>query len=933
MTEKLKKKRISTLAKKYGLTNELLLKLLKQADVEAKSAAGMIDAAAFAKIKPAVLAEQEKKERKEMAKAGIKIPMKAVIKKAVKKPAAVIVKKKEPVVVVEEKEEPPVETTPVVEEPVAKSETVDVPVKNEVSEEPAVAQTEVPVEKKEEVAEKPAPKEVEETVAEKPIEKSAEKPVVKTASFKVKIEKPDDKLAARVQKAIDEKNQRRFNRGGDRGYSGRFGKVPLSQNKDRKRVPRGPGGAPGAAPTSGGDKPRDVYAVRAQQAGVLNTFSTDPNQRPDLRKDATHGKKKGKGAKKKKKTKAQIEQELSEMKSNVSKVMATLGRGSQKTKYRKEKIEEEESDEKKVIELAEFVTISEIAGLMDVSANVVIAKCMELGMMVTINQRLDHETITILADEFGFEAQLMDEYKEEVTEDEEVVDESTLELRPPIVTIMGHVDHGKTSILDYIRKTSVTDKEAGGITQHIGAYTVETPRGQVCFLDTPGHQAFSAMRSRGAQVTDIVVLVVAADSRVMPQTKEAIQHAKNANVQLVVAINKCDLPTANVDKIKAQLSEEGVQVEDWGGKTSCVEVSARTGDGIDKLLEVLSLEAEVLELKASPEGRGKGSVIETRLDKGKGTVATVLVQNGTLKIGDIFVCGSYSGKVRSLLDDKNKRVKSVGPSTPIQVLGLEGVPQAGDSFSVMGSEKEAREVAGRRREAAKDREMRQKRHITLEQLHEQIAAGEFHEFKVIIKGDVDGSVEAIATSLEQLSTKEVKVNIISSGVGSVKDADIHLAAASNAIIVAFHVLPTESVRQLAEREGVSINFYRIIYEVVDEVRAAMEGLLSPEYVEEVTGEARILQLFKVPKIGMIAGSLVSSGSVDRDAKLRVYREGIEVGEAKVSSLKRMKDDVKSVKSGIECGIGLEGIKDIQEGDILAFFKTKAIARKLSTTEA
>ncbi len=912
MVEKIKKKRISTLAKSYEVSGDVLLKLLKDAGVEVKSAASMIDAETFTLVKPALLKEKEKQERKEMAKAGMKIPMKAVLKKVTVakklKKAEPTVKKAEPVA---EKpkpvEEAPKEIAPEVkapelapvEEPVAKTQ-----------EQPKVEEKQ-PEEVKAEIKEEAAPK-AEEKTEENSEEASAE------SQLKVTVEKPDEQLAARIQKYMDERAARRAAPKSEKGYSGRFGKVPHQDNrpKQREKTP--------------GDRPRDVFAMRAQEAGVV----VGAPGKPDTRRDVQQPKKKLKGKNKKKKTKEQIEQELSEMRSNVNKVMAQVGRGSKKVVHKKERAEEtEESEEKKILNVPEFVSISELAGLMNELPNKVIAKCLEMGIMVTINQRLDHETIAILADEFGFEAKLMDEYKEDVIESEDEVDEEgALEPRAPIVTIMGHVDHGKTSILDYIRKATVASHESGGITQHIGAYQVETPSGPVCFLDTPGHEAFAAMRSRGAQVTDVIVLVIAADSQVMPQTKEAIEHAKNAKVEIVVAINKVDLPTANIDKIKSQLAEEGVLVDGWGGKVSCVEVSAKTGHGIDQLLETLALESEVLELKAVINKRAKATVIETKLDKGKGTVATVVVQEGTLRPGDGFICGSFAGRVRSLLDGNGKKMDLAGPSTPVQVLGLEGMPQAGDTLVVM-NEREAREVALRRSQAAKDREMRQKRHITLDQLHEKIASGEFHEFKVIIKGDTDGSVEAIATSLNRLSTPEVKINIISQGVGAVKEADVHLAAASNALIIAFHLLPSEKVRNLAEEEGVSINYYRVIYNVVDDVIAGMEGMLDPELKEEVVGEAVILQLFKIPKIGMIAGCKVNSGMVDRESKVRLYRDGVEIGEAKVSSLKRHKDDVKSVKAGMECGIGIEGLKDIQEEDILAFFKTIKIAKKLSQTPA
>ena len=718
--------------------------------------------------------------------------------------------------------------------------------------------------------------------------------------------------------------------GGGGGYRPSPGGPPSGPN-------RGGGLGPQRPARPGFEPPKDIYALRAQEAGVVGGVRSDRDKEKDKERAKEQARTGAgastarKGGGHRRKTREQIEQELLEARNNVTKVIASLSRtpGKGKFKGRKEEDENETGTEtKRQLNVSEFVTIGELAGLMNVLPAQVIAKCMELGLMVTINQRLDHEVIALVADEFGYEAHLMDEYVQDAA-GEEYLAEGDTQWRAPIITVMGHVDHGKTSILDYIRKTNVIAGEAGGITQHIGAYLVDTVHGPICFLDTPGHEAFSAMRSRGADVTDVVLIVVAADSMVMPQTKEAIQLAKNANCQIVVAINKVDLPAANTDKIRAQLAENGIEVEQWGGKTPCLEVSAKTGLGMDKLLETLALESEILELKANPERPAMGAVIESRLDKGKGAVATVLIQNGTLRVGDPFVTGIFAGKVRTLLDERGNSRKEAGPSTPVQVLGIEGTPQAGDSFAVVADEREAREIASRRRAAAKDRELRQKRHITLDQLYDQIKSGEFHELKVIIKGDVDGSVEAIAAALEKLSTKEVHVNVISKGVGSVKDADVQLAAASDALIIAFHVLPSESVRDLAEQEGVTINNYRIIYEVVDEVKAAMEGMLQPEFREEVAGEAAILKIFRIPKVGIIAGCKVQSGVVERDLKARLYRNGIEVGEAKVVSLKREKDDAKSVKAGFECGIGLEGLKDIQEGDVLAFFRKVEVARKLT----
>jgi translation initiation factor IF-2 len=990
------KKRVSSLAKEYEVTSDVFLRLLNEAGVEAKTSSSTIDQAAFAKVKPLLLAEKDRKEREELVKSGKKIPMKAVLKKAPPPPAFVAAVKKEvPSAPKTEAVITPVSATPVaaplappVEAPAApKFESAPVapvaaqaaPVVQAAPATPAPVSTPVaaapaapsaPTAPSSSSDEPPAA-----AIDAAPAAPTPEAPV--PGALKVSVEAPDAAMMARIAKSRAESAARM--RGNDRGaggqgYSGHFSRgpgAPGGQGGYSGGPSRGPGpgpgregglgrtgghlGAPSRAPGGPGarpfDGPKDAYALRAQAAGVTGTGipgRSGPGDR-DRRgpggpgTGAPGGPGRGPGGpggpgpasrgRGKRKTREQIEQELLAARNNVSKVMASLSRtpgGKARLKDRKDEDGGEGADQKRILNVSEFVTIGELAGLMNALPAQVIAKCMELGMMVTINQRLDHEIIALVADEFGYSAQLMDEYAQEAAAEEgEEESMDNLVTRAPIITVMGHVDHGKTSILDYIRKTNVIAGESGGITQHIGAYAVDTVHGPICFLDTPGHEAFSAMRARGANVTDVVLLVVAADSMVMPQTKEAIQLAKNANVQIVVAINKIDLPTANADKIRTQLAENGVEVEAWGGKIPCVEVSARSGLNMDKLLETLALESEILELKSNPERLAMGAVIESRLDKGKGAVATMLVQNGTLRVGDAIVTGVFAGRVRSLLDERGKPRKEAGPSTPVQVLGLEGAPQAGDSFMVVADEREAREIANRRRIAAKDRELRQKRHITLDQLSDRIKSGEFHELKVLIKADTDGSVEAIAGSLERLSTKEVRVKVISKGVGSVRDADIQMAAASDALIIAFHVLPSEAVRNLAEQEGVTINSYRIIYEIVDEIKSAMEGMLKPEYREEVAGEAEILQIFHIPKVGTIAGCRVQSGSVERELKARLYRGGIEVGEAKVVSLKREKDDAKSVKAGFECGIGLEGVKNIQEGDVLAFFRKVEIARKLS----
>ncbi|MBN2189247.1 MAG: translation initiation factor IF-2 [Chitinispirillaceae bacterium] len=621
-----------------------------------------------------------------------------------------------------------------------------------------------------------------------------------------------------------------------------------------------------------------------------------------------------------------------ELKANVKKTLAKIGSGSARKKYRKDdspKEAEGGESEKKVLNVSEFVTGNELANMLGVAPSEVIAKCLELGMFVTINQRLDFETIELLADEFGYSARLMTEYAadEEEKEEEEA---GKLEPRAPVVTVMGHVDHGKTSLLDYIRKTNVIAGEAGGITQHIAAYEVKTKHGAVTFLDTPGHEAFTAMRARGSQITDVIVLVVAADNGVMPQTKEAIDHARAAGVPIVVAINKMDLPVANADKVKAELAQYNVLVEEYGGKVSSVEISARNGKGVDRLLEILALETEILELKANPEGMARGVVIEAELDKGRGPVATILVQKGTLRRGDAFVTGIHHGRVRDLLDERGRILEQAVPSQPVLVLGLDGTPQAGDSFKVVGDEKEAREIAARRRLAAKERELRRIGTVSLDHLYEQIKAGSVQTLHLIIKGDVDGSVEALADSLEKLSTKEIKVGVIHKSVGAIKESDVMLAAASNAIVIGFHLSPNTKIRELAKREGVDIRTYRIIYEAVDAMRAAMEGMLKPEIRETILSNVEVRKVFKVSKVGLIAGCYVASGTVTRGSKARLIRDDVVVIESRIGSLHRVADDVREVQTGQECGLTLENYHDYKDGDRIETYEEVEIARKLSS---
>lgn len=586
-----------------------------------------------------------------------------------------------------------------------------------------------------------------------------------------------------------------------------------------------------------------------------------------------------------------------------------------------------------ILKVTEFITVAELAALMNVQVGQVIGKCIGLGLMVSINQRLDTDTIQLVADEFGYKVEFITEYEEKTLEDIEDPPEA-LSPRAPIVTIMGHVDHGKTSLLDYIRNANVVAGEAGGITQHIGAYSVQIPDGRkITFLDTPGHEAFTAMRARGAQVTDIVILVVAADDAVMPQTIEAISHAQAAGVPMVVAVNKIDKPESNLEKIKQQLSDRGVLVEDWGGKYGCVAVSAKKGIGINDLLERVLLEAELLDLKANPNRNARGVVVEAELDKGKGITANILVQKGTLKVGDNFVVGQYSGRIRALLDERGKRIELVKPSEPAQILGLDGIPAAGDTLVVLDSEQEAREIAGRRQQLKREQEFKQRRHITLDQISAQIAKGGVQNLRLIIKGDVDGSVEAVADSLQRLSNAEVQVSVVMKSVGEISESDVLLATASDAIIIGFHVRPNLKARKLAEQEGVDIRIYQIIYEAVNEVKTAIEGMLKPIEKEEITASVMVRDIFKISKIGTIAGCYVADGKINRNDKVRLIRDGFEVFNGTIDSLKRHKDDAKEVDTGFECGISLQAFNDIRVGDIIEAYKIVEIKRKLESAAA
>ncbi|MBW3127359.1 translation initiation factor IF-2 [Hymenobacter profundi] len=582
----------------------------------------------------------------------------------------------------------------------------------------------------------------------------------------------------------------------------------------------------------------------------------------------------------------------------------------------------------KTLKVTEFISANDLASLMDASVNDVIKVCLSMGMFVSINQRLDAEAITVIADEFGYDVEFLSAEEEE-TEMEIVDDPEDLRDRAPIVTIMGHVDHGKTSLLDYIRDASVAKGEAGGITQHIGAYEVKTQSGKpVTFLDTPGHEAFTAMRARGAKVTDIAIIVVAADDSVMPQTKEAINHAQAAGVPIIIALNKIDKPGANPEKVREELSAINILVEEWGGKYQSQEVSAKTGIGIDDLLEKVLLEAELLELKANPDRNAVGTVIEASLDKGRGYVTTVLVQTGTLQVGDIVLAGPHYGRVKAMTDHRGKKMKKAGPATPVQVLGLTGAPQAGDKIVVMDTERDARELATQRQQLAREQSMRTKKHITLDEIGRRLAIGSFKELNVIVKGDVDGSVEALADSLLKLSTPEVAVNILNKGVGAISESDVLLASASDAIIIGFQVRPSQSARRLAEQEQIDIRLYSIIYNAINEVKDAMEGMLAPTVQEVTVATLEVRQVFNITKVGTIAGCMVTEGSVNRNTRVRVVRDGIVQYTGDVQALKRFKDDVSEVRQGYECGISIKGYNDLQEGDIIEGFEEKEIKRTL-----
>lgn len=801
------------------------------------------------------------------------------------------------------KEEPKVEEKPV---EVKEVKEVKQPQKEEKAEIPEVVAEEPKIEKPEEKPVVP----VKEEKVEKPAEKIIETPVAKE-EVKEETPKESDTVTTQYRK-LDGPN-----------FTGQ--KIDLTQFKkpekkkevrvDDKKVNKGKrrriskeAPKPGTPATAGTNVNKDNNRGPARK-GRSNTPKEEPSEE-DVQK--------------------QVRETLEKLQGKSSK-----GKGA---KYRREKRDthrqKSESDlaqqeaDSKFIKVTEFVTASEMATMMDVPVTKIISACMSLGMMVTMNQRLDAETLSIVAEEFGFEVEFVTADIEESIEQRKDAPED-LEPRAPIVTVMGHVDHGKTSLLDYIRKENVIAGESGGITQHIGAYGVELDGGQkIAFLDTPGHEAFTAMRARGAQVTDLAIIVVAADDAIMPQTKEAISHAQAAGVPIVFAINKIDKPNSNPEKIKEGLAQMNLLVEDWGGKIQSHDISAKTGEGVKELLEKVLLEAELLELTANPNRPAYGTVVEAFLGKGRGYVSTVLVQGGTLKVGDYVLAGQNSGKVKAMQDERGNSVKEAGPSTPVSVLGLDGAPQAGDKFNVFQDEREAKTIATKRTQLQREQSVRTQRHITLDEIGRRIALGDFKELNIILKGDVDGSVEALTDSFQKLTTEEIQVNIIHKAVGPITESDVLLASASDAIIIGFNVRPMGNARQIADKEEIDIRTYSIIYDAINDVKDAMEGMLSPVMKEEITGTAEIRETFKISKVGTIAGCMVISGKILRNSGIRLIREGVVVYTGELASLKRFKDDVKEVAKGYDCGIQIKNYNDIFENDIIESFQEVAVKKKL-----
>lgn len=788
-----------------------------------------------------------------------------------------------------------------------------------------------PVEQAKPEAEKPVAKEISQTIESEPI--VASKAEVKPTEAPI-VEAPvDESIATQYQKLTGATltgqtiDLSQFNKPKKKkeepkitpNKPGANTNAGLNKNK-RKRIPPKPGEVrPGGTGVAGGPNPNRITPNAGGNRDSKPGFVKGNRPAITAKVEPTE-----------EEVKNQIRETLEKLQGKGGKSKAAKYRRDKRETHRQKSDDEQRSIEEgsKTIKVTEFVTVGEIAIMMDVPITKVIGTCMSLGIMVTMNQRLDAETLTIVADEFGYEVEFITTELEDAIHLEEDREEDLVP-RAPIVTVMGHVDHGKTSLLDYIRKENVIAGESGGITQHIGAYGVTLDNGQkIAFLDTPGHEAFTAMRARGAQVTDIAIIVIAADDDIMPQTKEAISHAQAANVPIIFAINKIDKPNANVEKIKERLAGMNLLVEDWGGKIQSHDISAKAGTGVKELLEKVLLEAEILDLKSNPNKAASGTVVEAFLDKGKGYISTILVQNGTLKVGDYMLAGKHHGKIKAMHDERGHIIKEAGPSTPVSVLGLDGAATAGDKFNVFEDEREAKAIAAKRTQLMREQSVRTQRHITLAEIGRRIALGQFKELNIILKGDVDGSVEALSDSFSKLSTEEIQINIIHKGVGAITETDVMLASASDAIIIGFNVRPAGNARQLADKEEIDIRNYSIIYDAIDDLRDAMEGMLSPEMKEEITGTAEIREIFKISKVGSIAGCMVMDGKIARNSKIRIIREGVVVFTGELIALKRFKDDVKEVSKGYDCGIQIKNYNDIEERDIIEAFQEVAVKKKL-----
>lgn len=800
-----------------------------------------------------------------------------------------------------------------------------------------------PSPKKEEKPKQEAPKFEKKELPKPEVKKEQPKAPVKEETTSVKFDEPE-KIKTVYQK-LDGPKIVSTEKIDLSQFQTRPSKPDPNKKKQRKRINNGP------APTQGQNQ-QGQGGGNNQQGGDKKPFNRDNNNRPNqgsgnnnqggANRNRPHSPNyKGGGAHKGREKVMPVELSDEQIKNQIKETLEKLtnkGGKSKGSKYRKEKrtyrreqdeLQQELEAADRTLRVTEFITVSELASLMDVSATEVISACFSLGVMVTMNQRLEADTLTLVADEFGYKIEFADADLEAESEEEVQDTEEDLLPRAPIVTVMGHVDHGKTSLLDYIRKTNVIAGESGGITQHIGAYNVKLENGQrITFLDTPGHEAFTAMRARGAQVTDIVIIVVAADDDVMPQTKEAIAHAQAAGVPMIIAINKVDKPNANPDNIRQQLSGMNILVEEWGGSVQAQEISAKFGNNVDLLLEKVLLQAEMLELKANPNKNASGAIIEASLDKGRGYVSTVLVQAGTLRVGDYVVAGKNHGKIKAMLDERGRQLTEAGPSIPVTILGLDGAPTAGDKFKVYEDEREAKSIANKREQLQREQTIRTKKHLTLDELGRRIALGDFKELNIILKGDVDGSVEALSDQLQRLSTAEISVNIIHKGVGQITESDVLLAAASDAIIIGFNVRAGANAKELADREEIEIRTYSIIYAAIDDVKEAMEGMLSPEIREQVIGNVEIRETFKISKVGTIAGCMVLNGKVTRNSKIRLLRDGIVKYDGELESLKRFKDDVKEVTKGYECGLNIKGYNDIEVGDILEVYEEIEVKKKL-----